>query len=282
MDHSVVDASAHAVPKPFRTFAVRSEEPCHAHVARAPYGRVHVVRTGFLDPTELARLAADGRARMRLNAFGDVDYASVSLAALASVVPRVNDLVGQIAAALRPTGVLGTDVAAYRPSVAARIDYLGSRGAGFHNDVRRHWTRCLFWNLTLQADDVAFVMAHAGVRQPLRPGDLVVFDPTMAHGLCRPHDRAQAVAASFGSGDRCEQVFLSGELPLTDLQWAALGSPWLPVEQHEHRGALDLMAAEFDERTGAIQRVRSLLHCMSRSTCYVDDDEAMASGRALL
>jgi hypothetical protein len=30
------------------------------------------------------------------------------------------------------------------------------------------------------------------------------------------------------------------------------------------------MAAEFDERSGAVKRVRSLLHCMRADTRYVD------------
>jgi len=268
--HQIVPANGFSVPEPFKTFAVRSEEPRHAAVARAPYGRVHRVRAGGLEPTTLASLAAGGHRRMQVSDFSDIAYAHVTLDELAAAAPRVPDLVGEIAAALQLTGVLGGDAAAYRHSVAARIDYLASCGAGFHNDVSGHWTSCLFWNLALAAADVEFVMPHAAVRLALAPGDVIVFDQTMAHGLCRPRDRAQAVAASFESGDHCRQVFLSGELPLTDAQWAALGSPWLPVEVHQQRAALDLVAAEFDERSGAIKRVRSLLHCLSPSTCYVD------------
>jgi len=82
-----------------------------------------------------------------------------------------------------------------------------------------------------------------------------VFDPTMAHGLCRPSDAGQAVATSFGAGTPGRQIFLTGELLLSDGQWAAL----------------DLMVAEFDDRTGAIKRVRALRDCMKRSTCHVDE-----------
>jgi hypothetical protein len=166
--------------------------------------------------------------------------------------------------------VLGDDPAAYRRSVATRIDYLSCVGAGFHNDVSRHWSRCLFWVLALAAADVEFVMPHAGVRLPLAPGDLVVFDQTMAHGLCRPADGGQAVAASFASGAHRHQLFLTGELPLSDERWAALGAPWLPVQHHERLGALDLMVAEFDDRSGAIQRPRTLLGGLSTSVCHVD------------
>jgi hypothetical protein len=114
-------------------------------------------------------------------------------------------------------------------------------------------------------------MPHAGVRLALAPGDLLVFDPAMAHGLCRPRDLGQAVAASFEPGPDCRQVFLTGELLLDDAQWAGLGAPWLPVEQHERRGALDLTVAEFDDRSGAIKQLRAMRDCMKRSTCHVDD-----------
>ena len=270
-DHRTVAADAYAVPRPYQSFAVRSEEPRHADSARPPYGRVHLIRTDFLAGDALQQLAAHGQSRMQVSDFADIDYANVTRDELAAVAPGVVDLAGQIAAALQATGVLGDDAAAYRRSVEARIDYLASYGAGFHNDVSRHWTACLFWNLALEVGDVEFVMPHAGVRLALAPGDLIVFDPAMAHGLCRPQDQGQAVAASFRTGEGCHQIFLSGELLLSDAQWAALGSPWLPVEDPARRGALELVAAEFDERSGAIKRLGSLAHCLLRSTRYVDE-----------
>lgn len=268
--HRGIAADVHRVPPPFRAFAVRSDEARHASAARAPYGCVHVVRTDFFDAGALARLAAEGYAQVQIEAFSDIDYANTTLEALARATPEVDDLAGHIAAALRLTGVLGDEADAYRRSVATRIDYLASCGAGFHNDVGRHWSRCLFWLLALDIDDVEFVMPHAGVRVPLAPGDLLVFDQTMAHGLCRPRDRGQAVAASFEPGAQGRQVFLTGELRLSDAQWAALGAPWLPVEAHQARGALDLLVASFDERSGTIQRLHALRDCMKRSTCHDD------------
>ena len=269
--HRVIAARAFAVPPPFRAFAVRSEEPAHAFDARAPYERVHIVRTDILDSGSLARMAAEGYARVKLEAFSDIDYANTTLEDLAAVAPGVADLAGSIAGALQLTGVLGDDLAPYRSSLATRVDYLASWGAGFHNDVRGHWSRCLFWILVLDAANVDFVMPHAGVQVALAPGDLVVFDQTMAHGLCRPEDRGQAMETSFLSGEHCRQIFLTGELPLTDAHWAALGAPWLPVEEHALRGALDLAVAEFDDRSGRIKHVAALRDCMQRSTCHVED-----------
>lgn len=268
--HLCIAADRHQVPPPFRSFAVRSDELRHAMSARAPYGRVHVVATDFLGPAALAKLAAEGLARMRIAAFSDIDYAPTTLQALAAAVPDAGDLAAHIAAALQPTGVLGKAPWRYRRSVATRIDYLGCRGVGFHNDVGRHWSRCLFWLLVLQARDVEFVMPHAGLRTALAPGDLVVFDPAMAHGLCRPRDAGQAVAASFATGARDRQVFLTGELRLSDAQWAALDAPWLPVEEHQARGALDLRVAGFDERSGAIQRLLALRDGMKRGSCHAE------------
>ena len=268
--HRAIAADVHRVPRPFRAFAVRSDEPQHAFDARAPYGQVHLVRLAFADVGSAAGLAAHGRARVRSVAFPDIEHADTTLRDLAAAAPCEPDLAGSIAAALQLTGVLGADLTAYRSTVATRIDYLASCGAGFHNDVSRHWSRCLFWVLALDVDDVEFVMPHAGVQLALATGDLLVFDPSMAHGLCRPHDGGQAVAASFAAGDDCRQVFLTGEMLLTDAQWAALGAPWLPVQAHEQRGAIDLMVAEFDARSGAIQGLRSMGNCMKRSTCHVE------------
>jgi hypothetical protein len=269
VSHRLIAANAYRVPPPFRSFAVRSEEPQHAFDARAPYGWIHVLRADFLDAAALGSLASEGHARAQAETFTDIEYAATTLEDLAAAAPGVTDLVGRIAAALHSTGVLGDDPAAYRDSVATRIDYLAARGAGFHNDVRGHWSRCLFWILALDLDNVDFVMPHAGVQVALTPGDLVVFDPTMAHGLCRPADHAQALEASFLDGGDGRQVFLTGEVLLTDAQWAAAGSPWLPIEEFERRGALDLMVAEFDDNSGSIKRPGALRDCMKRSTCYV-------------
>jgi len=268
--HRLVAADAHTVPAPFRAFAVRSDEASHAFEARAPYGRVHVVATDVLDADARTRLAHAGYARVDLSETFAVDYAATRWAELAAIA-GVPALEGAVARALRVTRVLGDDAAAYERNVATRVDWLASRGAGFHNDVARHWSRSLFWILAIDVGDVEFVMPHAGVRIALADGDLVVFDQVMAHGLCRPADHGRAVAASFENGDAGRQLFLTGELLLDDGPWVALGAPWLPVEQHEARGALDLLVAEFDDRSGAVQRVRSLVGCMSHGTCHVEE-----------
>jgi hypothetical protein len=264
--HHVIAADLHRVPAPFRSFAVRSDEPAHADDARAPYGRVHVVQTVFLGAPARAGLVAQGRSRLRIESFSDIEHALTTPQELALAAPSVSDLAGQIAGALRLTGVLGDDPADYRRSVCTRIDYLATCGAGFHNDVGRHWSRCLFWLLALDVADVEFVMPHAGLRLPLAPGELLVFDPAMPHGLCRPADGGLALAASFEAGDHRRQLFLTGELVLDDAQWAALGAPWQPVELHAAQGALDLSVAPLDDRSGAIQRLSALRHGMARRT----------------
>jgi hypothetical protein len=162
--HRVIAAHVHAVPAPFRSFAVRSEEPQHACQARAPYGWVHVVRTAFLDDRSRASLVAAVDGRVRIEAFSDIDYLTTTPPDLAAAAPRVGDLARHIASALQMTG----------------------------------------------------------------------------------------------------------ELLISDEQWSVLGAPWLPVEDHEQRAALDLMVAEFDDRSGAVKRVRTLRDSMKRSTCHVD------------
>jgi hypothetical protein len=179
-------------------------------------------------------------------------------------VPSGLDLPQALADALMQTGALAPDPAWWQRCLATRIDFLASRGAGFHNDVDGHWSACLFWVLTLAAHDVEFVMPHAGLRLALAPGDLLLFDPSLAHGLCRPADQGQALPASFETGPDNDQVFLTGEVLLSDAQWAALGAPWRPVQAPELRGALDLLVAEFDERSGRFQRLHTLRHAMQR------------------
>ena len=272
--HRVVPADAHRVPKPFRAFAVRSDEPRHAFDARSPYGSVHVVATDLLGAGACAGLARVGYAKVDIAEPFAVDYAAATLDELAAAA-GVPDLARAIARALRVTRVLGDDPLDYERSVATRIDYLASRGAGFHNDVARHWSRSLFWILAVDVAGVEFAMPHAGVRIALSAGDLVVFDQVMAHGLCRPGDDGIAVAESFDDGDAGRQLFLTGEMQLSDEQWAALGAPWRPVEVHDALGALDLMVAEFDDRSGAIKRVRSLEHCMKRGNGHADETSAL-------
>ena len=274
--HRVIAAGVHAVPRPFRAFAVRSDEPRHAYDARSPYGCVHVVATDFLGDGACAGLARAGYAKVDIDEPFAVDYAATTLDDLAAAA-GVPDLARAIARALGITRVLGDDPLDYERSVATRIDYLASRGAGFHNDVARHWSRSLFWILAVDVGDVEFAMPHAGVRVALSAGDLVVFDQAMAHGLCRPADSGLAVAEAFDDGDAGRQLFLTGEMQLSDEQWAALGAPWQPVEVHEALGALDLMVAEFDDRTGTIQRVRSLQGGLRRDTCHVDETSAVGS-----
>ena len=274
--HRIIAADTHAVPAPFRAFAVRSDEPCHASDARAPWGRVHVVATDILDAASFASLARAGYSRVDIAETFVVDYAATTWPDLAASVPGVADLAGAVARALGVTRVLGDDAADYERSVAARVDWLASRGAGFHNDVTGRWSRSLFWILALDVADVEFVQPHTGLRVALAPGDLVVFDQAMAHGLCRPADAGLAVAASFEHGDAGRQLFLTGEMLLDDAQWAALGAPWQPVEAARAAGALDLLLAEFDDRSGAVQRVRSLAGAMSRETCHVDETSAVA------
>jgi hypothetical protein len=258
--HRSHPATPHQVPAPFGALAVRSDEPRHAMKARAPYGQVHCVRTTLLDGATLTALRAQGSGRVPLAAFSDVEYAPTSLEELAATAPALRGLQNELARALQHTGVLGPRLEPYLRTLTTRIDYLACCGAGFHNDVTRHWPACLFWVLALDVHDVEFVMPHAALRIPLQVGDLLVFDQTMAHGLCRPLDAGQAKAESFETGPHPHQLFLTGEIAVPDAQWAALGSPWLPLPTFELRRALDLRLAQFDERSGAIQRLHTLTH----------------------
>ena len=79
------------------------------------------------------------------------------------------------------------------------------------------------------------------------------------------------MATSFDTGAQGRQISLTGELLFSDAHWTLLGAPWLPVEDLEQRAALDLMAAELDERGGAIRHLGALPDSMKRSTCHIDE-----------
>ena len=262
--HRIVPLGPPRLPAPFRTLVVGSEEPQHDGLARAAHAQVHVLGVPALDADARRQLAAPGRERVAVPAAFDIEHAPTHWAELAALAPAAVHLPDALSQALQRTGVLGPDPADYRRALDGRVDHLVCRGAGFHNDVARHWSRCLFWVLALDLHDVELVMPHVGLRLPLRAGDLVVFDPTLAHGLCRPADGGQALASSFGPGPADVQVFLTGELPLSDAQWAALGAPWLPLAAHREHAPLDLLVAPFDDRSGAIQRVQALRDGLSQ------------------
>ena len=129
--HQSFAADVHQVPKPFRHFAVRSDEPRHAWQARAPYGQVHRVQTHFLDTAARAALSAQGWSGITLDAPLEVTHAITTPARLAAAAPLTGGLTGglasQVAAALQHTGVLGHDLARYQQDTAGRIDYLAGQ-----------------------------------------------------------------------------------------------------------------------------------------------------------
>lgn len=104
----------------------------------------------------------------------------------------------------------------------------------------------------LEAPDVEFVMPHLRVRYLLQPGDLVVWDPCLPHGLCRPADNGRALNGSFQGPNR-HQDYLSGELQLSLAQWERLDCPWVEREHFAKIGAIDLVPAAFNPQTGAVQ-----------------------------
>ena len=231
----MIAADAHRVPAPFRAFAVRSDEPAPRPGPRA---RRTAACTSSPPTSSTPRPAHASHGRLRgvdIDEPFSVDYAATTWA---SSPPRRRPRPrGRDRARPARHARVGGRPGRLRPQRRTRIDWLASRGAGFHNDVARHWSRSLFWILALDVGDVEFVLPHAGVRVALAEGDLVVFDQVMAHGLCRPADAGRAVAESFEDGDAGRQLFLTGEMLLDDAQWAALGAPWSPVEAHEARRA---------------------------------------------
>lgn len=219
-------------------------------LARTPYRQVHVVKTDFMTGDDARELAAAAFADAGVTTVGDIDTFPARQDTLQEVVPRLAPiLTSRIAQVIHSTGVLPS-IARCATAVENRTDFLTSLGTPFHNDVFGSWPSCLFWVLALDVVDVEFAMPALDHRHRLAVGDLVVFDQTMAHGLCRPRDRGRAIPFEADEPGR-HQAFLSGELFLTAADWERLGSPWRPYSPGELEGAIDLMTTDFDGETGA-------------------------------
>ena len=67
---------------------------------------------------------------------------------------------------------------------------------------------------------------------------------------------------------------LALSVALSFAQAVQLGLRWRPVEDQRRHGALDLLAADFDESSAVVKRLRLLAHCMLPTTCCADDATA--------
>lgn len=228
------------------TFIVSSEVERFRGLARRPYRHVHVHRTDLSD-TSLRRLASSAYRVLPARRAGEVASASSATTRLAHDVPCT------IARCLSEA-LAGTAIADDLPGLVEdlQVDLLTCRGANYHNDTSWEWSASLFWVVVLDAADVEFASPQAkGFRQALRPNDLIVFDASLPHAVCRPCDLGHMRPSRFGERKvRAKQAFLAGELRLTRAQWAKLGSPWrkLPAA----RNVIDLHAVDFDPGTGAV------------------------------
>lgn len=231
-------------------FVIRSEMCDMEGLARRPYGTTHIVRTGFLNAEDTAALSSHAYECAGVTTAGDIDTRTARPDDLLSLAPGCINLQERLAETINATGVFLGNFERSLAAVHERTDFLTSLGAPFHNDVVGHWPSCLFWVLALDVHDVEFVMPALGVRHHLRPLDLLVFDPCLAHGLCRPKDAGRSILFDDESPGR-HQAFLSGELRLEPQEWATHGCPWLPHDADVFKGAVDLLMADIDADTGA-------------------------------
>lgn len=234
------------------SFFVRSEMCDMEGLARRPYPVVHILPTRFLNAADLAAIAHHAYQEAGVSIVGDINTRTARPEDIERLVPGHLDVHERIAACIHSTGVYGNNIEFSRAAIRERMDYLTSLGAPFHNDVVGHWPSCLFWVLALDVCNVEFVMPALDLRHPLQQGELLVFDPCLAHGLCRPVDAGRAVPFDGDAPGR-HQAFLSGELRLEVDQWAALGCPWSAHEESSIKGAVDLMTANIDSETGLAQ-----------------------------
>lgn len=223
--------------------------------AREPYRFVHRIATSFLDEDSLVNLASKAYSEAVVHEPGDVNIGHAWEDEMLKAAPNV-DMIFELSQALMRTGVMGSE-ALYRKALSSEISYMASMAASFHNDTEGHWPGCLFWVLALDVTEADFVMPHAEVRLALSPGDLVVFDPAMAHGLCRRGESKVDREALLG-GERFQQSFLSGELSLSKQAWAALGCPWKPLGEFAGSDYLDVREVKLCPKTGRIMNSKAI------------------------
>ncbi|MFK4705997.1 hypothetical protein ABIC83_002836 [Roseateles asaccharophilus] len=234
-----------------KNLIVATEDETGATVARRPYGQVHVINTEFLGKDAMRRMANEAHDLAPVNQPGAIDVAKVRFQDLQGMEPEPGLIPKMVAKAMASTGVY-KDTGRFELAMWERFDYLTCRGATFHNDKFDGWSECLFWVLVLDAVDCEMVMPDIGLRLALEPGQLIVFDPQLVHGICRPRDKGRMLKSHF-AGEHGHQCFLSGELKLDLQDWAALGCPWLPADTAEFAGAVDLQQVQVNPRTGAVK-----------------------------
>lgn len=227
-------------------------------LARSPFMRVLTARSSSFDEEQLSALAQKSAAEAGPLDSGEVNSSMVGPHHLGGLAPSRDQIVAEIGACLASAGVYGGHEARCRDAVGDGLDFMACRGSGFHSDTCYHWTGTLFWVFALRVVDAEVVFPTLGLRLTLAPGDLVVFDPALPHGVTRPSATGRFTSKSFGAGPEDVQMFLSGELPLNNSDWAALGCPWEPIPEvvPADGSAIDLRSAKILKSTGAVSARR--------------------------
>jgi hypothetical protein len=108
-------------------------------------------------------------------------------------------------------GLASINVTADLPS-AFDSQILLCRGAAFHNDLHG-WDNALFLNWYLGGVPRDFVIAGVG-RLTIRPGDVILFDPSRPHGLVLEGAKGFS-RTGWGSAPEDHSIFLSCDIALT-------------------------------------------------------------------
>lgn len=127
-----------------------------------------------------------------------------------------------------------------------------STGSGYHYDYGSWWDGALFCVVVLDARDVVFRMPQIGAEVPLVPGRMVIFDPTLVHGVCHAADRGLFRTSSFEGQRPLVQTYLTRTVRLAPEQWAELQCPWQAPTDSLLRGHADLAPAACNSTTGRL------------------------------
>lgn len=220
--------------------------------ARLPWASVHDTDITMPEDVVVERMSHLALAMTSGRGPGDIDVGKLNRTDLASIGCDAPALMDAVAVALSALPLPGIARRARLSTKSGEPNWLTCQGASFHNDTMGHWTSCLFWVLVLDAPDAELVVPALDMRLALPRGRLVVFDPCVPHGLCRPADGGQWLRESFEDSERSYQSFIAGELNLPCRSWADIGLGKRSANSPVMRSRIDLCGASICVQTGRV------------------------------
>lgn len=151
-------------------------------------------------------------------------------------------------------GLTSLNVTADLPS-AFDSQILLCRGAAFHNDLHG-WDNALFLNWYIGGVPRDFVIAGVG-RLTIRPGDVILFDPSRPHGLVLEGAKSFS-QTGWGSTPEDHSIFLSCDIALTPALDALFGIERGDDAFFQGKGSTDIDSSKIVRTSGNLRKQKAL------------------------